>query len=55
MKLYMVEFALKSAMVKVLSWHKVNDDDTIYHVQDIDTGRQDFVGSAYMKQQGGAE
>lgn len=43
-----VNFALGSAKVVVLGSHEVADGDTIYHVKDIFTGHQDFVGSRWI-------
>lgn len=47
---YVVEFALKSAVVEIIGHHKVADGDTIFHVKDVLTGHCDFVGSSYIKQ-----
>ena len=48
-----VNFALKKSEVKILGHHKIADGDTIYHVEDINTGHRDFVGSKYLTTKSG--
>lgn len=49
-RLARVDFALGSAIVRAISCRrKAPDGEMIYHVEDINTGRQDFVGASWMK------
>jgi len=43
-----VSFALGSAVAKVIGKHEVADGDVIHHVEDINTGRRDFIGLAWV-------
>ena len=49
LRLARVEFAITSAIVKVLSQRRARDGEIVYHVEDIGTGHQDFVGKKFMK------
>lgn len=43
-----VGFALGRASVSVIGIHKLFNGDVIYHVEDIKTGHQDYVGSQWI-------
>ena len=46
--LRVVDFALGTSVVKLLSSHKYFYG-MVYHVEDVKTGHQDFVGEEYCR------
>lgn len=45
-----VDFALGTATVRAIACRRqVPDGEMVYHVEDVQTGHQDFVGASHMR------
>lgn len=44
-----VHFALGQSYVRLLDWNYIYDGETVWHVEDIETCHQDYVGESFMK------